>query len=183
MMAKATSILGSQSYLYSESKEENGLILDNPEAGTLEFYPAGYTKASGRDNCNRQNTHEFIYSIAVGLGTENSLQPFPNDGYEILLLQDTSNPYDSNAIHCILHVIDKKHPLWYRDGRDLGFIPKKINGILLKNMQLINGVRISSVRMNMHDKYYNSRLTIAYGHNSFNGPKDDTSRFLNMMDE
>jgi len=182
----ATSPLGSASQLYRTKKNETGSILDQPERGLLELYPAGYTKPSNRDNCSRQDLYKQLYELAVSLGTEEHLYPFEKDSHNITRLHDPRNIHDMNAIHLILDIASIQSPLLFLSGRDMGFIPRRINANIIIRMKLINGIRILKVKCNFHKKFYGAKVVIAYGNTSFNpriGGSMSLDRFTNILED
>ncbi len=181
-----TSPLGSASQLYRTKKNETGSILDMPDKGLLELYPAGYTKPSNREGISRQELYKQLYELAVALGTEDHLFPFKKSSHNIRLLHDPLNPYDINAIHLILEVTDDEDPLKKLKGRDLGFIPKRINQNILRGFKLINGARILKVKCNFHKKFYGAKIILAYGNTHFNtriGGSMSLNRFRDILED
>lgn len=183
---RKTSPLGHASQLYRTKRNETGSILDVPEKGLLELYPAGYTKPSNRDSLNRQDVYKQVYESAVMKGVESNLYPFEKDSHNIILLPDPNNPYDTNAIHLILEVKDTSSPLYDLNGRDLGFIPKKINQNILQGMEIINGGRILKVKCNFHKKFYGAKIVFAYGETNWCSRPGGTmslSRFSDILED
>jgi len=178
-----TSVLGDASQLYQVKSNAQGAILDQPERGLLELYPAGYTKPSNRDNVSRQEVFKSIYELAVSKGIEENSYPFEQNTHNITLLPDPANPFDKNAIHLILNA-PKGSPLNFLNGKDLGFIPKKINTNILRNIELINGGRILRVKCNFHKKYYGAKIIFAYGPNTFEPASTlSLSRFSAILED
>jgi len=181
-----TSILGHASQLYRSKRNETGSILDSPEKGLLELYPAGYTKPSNRDGQSRQELYKALYEIAVSKGAEGNLYPFEKDTHNITLLPDPSNPFDEHAVHLILEVSNVNSPLYHLNGRDLGFIPKKINQNILRGIDIFNGGRILKVKCNYHKKFYGAKVILAYADTHFDarpGMVMSLSRFADILEE
>lgn len=174
--------LGDASQFYQVKKQSQGAILDIPDKGILELYPAGYTKPSNRDGISRQETYQLIWEAAVQLQSEEELFPFGKDNHNVRLLHDPENPYDKNALHLILEA--KDGPLVALNGRDLGFIPKKINQNVLRGINLIHGGRIFKVRSKFHTKYYSLKVVLGYGANTFSKLSvTSLSRFAAILEE
>lgn len=155
------SILGSTSSLYQIKKSENSSILDIPARAEIELYPAGYTHLSNRDDLSRQRTHRDIYEAAVVKGTEDNIAPLGTSNHTLELVHDPHNKFDKSAIHIILRAASG--PLAHLDGRDLGFIPKKINKQILKNIQMCSGGYVQKVRSQVHKKYFSVKVVLQYG--------------------
>src|SRR5688572_21648101 len=136
---KVDSILGDFSQYYLVKTQEGGGILDDPYAGKLEMYPAGYTYQSNRDGRTRQNTYQILWEAAVANKKETDLYPFGLEGHALELVRDTNNTADHYATHLILRVSsDSKYLPKSLDGVDLGFVPKKINQQILKNLNKVH---------------------------------------------
>ncbi len=177
------SVLGNQSSLYLTKSNERGSILDMPSKGLLELWPAGYTHPSNRDNQSRQSVYADLWERAVVDCTENDLYPFGKEGHNIVLEPDPNNEHDGNAIHVVFKAAPGS-PLAHLDGRDLGFIPKKINTMILKNMDMINGGRILKVKSNFHKKYYTAKVILGYNDTTFSPlSKSTINRFRAILDE
>lgn len=174
--------LGSASQFYQVKKQSQGSILDIPNKGLLELYPAGYTKMSYRDNISRQDTYKRVYELAVQNTVEDQLFPFGKDDHNIELVPDPESPYDTNAIHVILRT--SGGPLAELNGKDLGFIPRKINQNILQHIELIHGGRIYKVRANFHKKYYTAKVVFGYGANTFGKLSlSSMARFASILEE
>ena len=186
MTTKNNSILGDLARLYQIKSGPGGGILDSPQEGILELYPAGYTQTSNLNGNNRQDFYSKLWSFAVERTTENAIKPFDFDKqytYTIDLLHDASNPYDSNAIHLIFSAPSNSR-LAILDGGDMGFIPAKINTIILQNLDMIHDVRILKIRSAVHKKYFSAKIEIKYGDIWKPAEKLTTlSRFVNLMEE
>lgn len=155
------SLLGDLSSLYLIKKSETSGILDLPKEAQVELYPAGYTFRSERDNISRQQTYQELYEIAINLEVEDDINPFGTINHTLELVHDPLNKFDVNALHIILKA--KTGPLQYLDGRDLGFIPKKINPQVLSNKHMVSGGFIRKVRRGVHKKYFNAKVVVRYG--------------------
>lgn len=177
------SVLGSLSEFYRTKSQQRGSILDLPDRGQLELYPAGYTKPSERDNCSRQDIYKELWQAAVVLNTENESYPLGKKGHNIILIPDPSNEHDPNAIHVILQTAEGT-PLSHLNGKDLGYVPKKINIQILQNMNMINGGRILKVRSKFHEKYWTAKIVLGYGDMTFSAVSKTTlNRFAAILDE
>lgn len=155
------SILGSISPMYQIKKSENSAILDIPERSQIELYPAGYTHLSQRDDLPRQDVHRRIYEAAVIKGTEDNLAPLGTNSHWLELVPDPNNRHDRNAIHIILRASSGE--LAHLDGRDLGFVPKKINKQVLENIGMFSGGYVLKVRRAVHKKYFSAKVVLQYG--------------------
>lgn len=178
-----TSPLGDLSKLYLTKSSSGGGILDVPSRGIIELYPAGYTKPSNRDGCTRQHVHKALWEFAVSKNMEETAFPFGQGSHHITLLHDPDNQFDKNAIHLILNTpVDSiLRPL---HGKDLGFIPMRINAQLLKNIETIGSGRILKVKSNFHHKYYAAKIVLAYGNTSFDPPSTRSlSRFSAILED
>jgi hypothetical protein len=179
------SILGEKSNLFCTKTQEGGGILDVPSAGTLEFYCAGYTKPDDHGT-NRQEWHQRIYAESVKRDTEDRLMPLPMEEYQINFIHDKDNKFDINraALKIILTPLSMELKKVFSCRVDLGFVPQRINASVLKNQSMINNIKILKTRESFHDKYYTTKLIVAYGHNRL-GLKDiqNALRFCDMLDE
>lgn len=185
-MTKATtSVLGDLHRLYNgtRSKGKSAGILDRPEDGLLEFYAAGYTKRSPRDNLNRQVLHQALYEAAVTLGTEEDMFPFDEHDHEVVLIPEPDNNFDQYALQVVLRA--NTGPLSNMPGADLGYVPQKISRVLKNNLDMITGGRIYKVRTQWHKKHYTTKIVLAYGDSHFSKTTVDESlnRFADLLVE
>lgn len=182
------SILGEQkSALYRTSTAEGGGIIDCPEKGTLEFYCAGFTKPD-INSVNRQEYHRKIFLSAARSGRENESFPLPLEDYQIRIIHDHENKFDNAALKILLYPVSenlrKDFPYITPNGIDLGFVPARINTCLLINMDMINDIKILKTRKEFHEKYYTTKIVIAYGHNKLSQKfLSSGNRFLGILDE
>lgn len=172
------------SVLYQTKKSERGSILDVPAKGTLELYPAGYVHFSERDQTRRQDLHQAIWERAISVGSnDGDLYPFNRKTHRIELVPDPSNAYDEHAVHVILRT-RSDGVLDGLDGRDLGFIPKKISKYIAQNILMFNGGQILKVRANFHKKYYTTKIILGYGNTTFtNMSRTSINRFKSILEQ
>ena len=86
------SILGDLHQYYAVKTQEGGGILEDPNTGKLEVYPAGYTKPSNRQQgVQRQVVYQMLYEAAVKLRKEKDLYPFGTEGHNIEIVHDPAN--------------------------------------------------------------------------------------------
>jgi hypothetical protein len=179
----SNSPLGIHSSAYRVKTSEKGSILDNPDLGLLEFYPAGYTKPD-KDGQSRQEVYQAMYEDAVTRSKEEQLYPLGKDSHDIILVPDFENPYDKNAMAVRLVVFNDSDPLYKYNGADIGFVPMKISAVLAPNRGMIKQGRILKVRNAVHAKYYSAKVVLSYGNQKFSS-LDLTSniRFTAIMEE
>lgn len=175
--------LGSQSQFYEVKTKQNGGIQDTPTKGTLEVYPAGYTKFSEKDDEHRQDLYQKLWEESVTSHSEEKLFPFGKKDHWIELVPNPENKFDPNAIHVVFRATPES-PLAQLNGRDMGFIPMKISKMLKKNIKLINGGKILKVRSNFHKKYYTAKIVLGYGDTTFSSlDKTTMARFTAILNE
>jgi len=176
--------LGLSSQTFQEKKNSKGAILDQPDRGTLELYPAGFTKPSLMDGVSRQQVHKAIYEQAQKLGTSEDLYPFGKTGtHSIQLVPLHDNEWDPNATMIQL-VADSDSPLAHLNGRDLGFIPLKISSLVKRNISMFTGGAILKTRAEVYKRYWQCKVILSYGEAQF-APLDRTARnrFAAIMGE
>ena len=181
---KATnSPLGIYSSQYKVKASEKGSILDQPELGLLEFYPAGYTKPDQQGN-SRQEIYQVLYEMTVASFKESQLYPIGKDTHNVALFTDFDNPHDKCAMTVHLEIHNITSPLYRFNGRDIGFVPMKISHVLAPNRQMISQGRILKVRNAVHGKYYSAKVILSYGDTKFSGlDRTSSTRFSSIMDE
>jgi len=159
------SILEDLSWQYQKS---DSFIFDDIKKQILYIYPAGYTQmffkkrldiegVSCCEQVNRQELFKKLYRQADG-----QLFPFEDCRYDLYLEHDPKNKYDKDAIKIVLTAKDDPDAEYWIDYF-IGFVPAKINKVVLKNMYSIEDIRILSVANNLNDKFYCTRIAISYG--------------------
>jgi hypothetical protein len=162
-------ILGDLSWQY---QKPGGFIYDNVKEKKLELYPAGYTQTFFKkrsdiqdiracEQVNRQEFYKKLYKQAEIAGRDGELFPFRGYKYDLYLEHDPKNKYDKYAIKIVLVAKDDPNVEYWNDY-SIGFIPAKINRVILKNMERINDIQILSVVDVLNDKFYCARIIIAY---------------------
>ena len=176
--------LGAQSSAYRVKTSEKGSILDNPELGLLEFYPAGYTKPDKMGG-SKQDIYKALYETAVSRNKEAQLYPLGKDTHNVLLIPEFDNPHDPNAMIVRLTGFDDDKELAQWSSRDLGYIPMKISKVLAPNRGMITQGRILKVRNAVHGKYYSAKIVLSYSNEDIFSPMDITSsrRFSFILEE
>ena len=155
--------LKAKSSLYWIKKNSRGSILDQPDKGLIEIYPAGYTKPSDKDGVSRQDVHKKIYDTALSLKTENQLYPFGRQGSHFIeLIPESDNQHDPNAIAIVLRAYPESS-LHHLDRRDLGYIPMKISSAVKKNIRMFTGGAILKVKAEVFGEYWQCKLVLSYG--------------------
>jgi hypothetical protein len=183
-----SSVLGSQSQLYREKRAETGSILDIPEKGLLELWPAGYTHTSNKGDYHRQDVYKMLWEAAVSHSVEDHLYPFGKDNHKVIVEHDPTNNFDENALQVYLVTTDCTPFVIPKPGMpnklDMGFIPKKINKIVLKNIDMLNSGRILKVRANFHKKYWTAKVVFGYNETTFSPLSVVTmNRFSAILEE
>lgn len=173
------SILNALAPAYKMKTAQNSSILDNPEEGRIELYPAGFTHLSSRDGRSRQKLFQDLWEKALFLGKETLIYPFGKD-HSIALVPDPHNKYDPNAIHLILRA-GHKSVLSSWNGLDMGFIPKKINEPILENIEKIHTGYILKVRDGVHHKHHVAKVVLFYGEKRKSNP--GLARFMAILEE
>jgi hypothetical protein len=177
-----TSALGLSSAHYLTKTSEKGSILDQPELGLLEFYPAGYTKPD-KENNDRQVVYQALYEEAVRRDKEEQLYPLGKEGHDIVLIPDFDNPHDKHAMVVRLVVFGEKDPLYRFNGRDIGFVPMKITSALAPNRGMISQGRILKVRNGVHAKYFSAKVVLSYGERFSTLDRTSAVRFSSLLED
>jgi len=137
-------------------------IYDRIKEGLLELYPAGYTQSSARDSCNRQDTYRAIWEQAVQEEREDDQFPFGSKQHKVELVPEPHNQYDKFAVAIILRT-EKGSPLEHLDGKDLGYVPKKISKFLSQNTRMITAGKLFKLKKGHHKKYFGIKVIFSYG--------------------
>jgi hypothetical protein len=165
---------------YWEKKSSQGRILDQPELGLLEFYPAGFTQ-SNESGESRQKGHRILYGAAVSTSKECWLFPFEDDAHKVLLIPEPSNPHDPHAIKVIC---EGSGGVLAGLSLDLGYVPARINKFLHAAEDLINGGRVLKVQAGVHQKYWRAKVILAYNHASFESLlEEEMERFARLVED
>jgi len=169
-----TGILGSKSWQYNKP---DGLIYDNVEAKVLEFWPAGYTQKFIRkspsiegaaEQVNRQEFYSQLYDEAIVAGRELELFPFQGLEYEIKFVPEPNNRYDPFALKIEFAFPNQN---WMSEYH-IGFVPAKINQLLLLNRERVSDKQILMVTNCLNDKFYCARIAIGYDGTVLNNIED-----------
>ncbi len=175
-------ILGKLSWKF---QNPYGQIYDNVKSSILSLWPAGYSQSFLRpcknipDACekiNRQELFKALYKVAESQGTELERWPLKEYSYKIHLEHEPTNRWDENAIKIML-VSD--------EGKCcMGYIPSKINSVLLENLERIDSIQIETVTDTLNKKFYCAKLEIFYdGCEKFNEvpqPEAGTNKLLDV---
>jgi hypothetical protein len=181
------SILGPKHPQYKTRTAQNGHILDLPEEGILELYPAGFTKpvnSGERKGVNRQVVFRELWEIALRLEKEAKDFPFgKHQGHYVCLEPDEENPADPNAISLMLYA-DIGHPLRHLNGADLGYVPMRISDVVKANLNMFRDGKIKYVRNAVHKKHFGARLVLKYGDQALSASRTLVAkRFRALMEE
>jgi len=168
-------ILGPLSWQY---QKPDGYIFDNIESKVLEFYPAGYSQSFLRkmphisdekntfcEQVNRQEFFKKLFDQAEALGREEEKFPFRGFKYKIELEPEPTNRFDRNAVKVVLSAPqggDKVTSISYWNDYSIGYVPARINTVLLDNIERIEDIVILSVTDSLNDKFYCARIAVGY---------------------
>jgi hypothetical protein len=179
-------LLGELSWRYQKAGSQ---IWDNVSNRTLEFYPAGYTqkfirKVTGKDyaeQVNRQEFFERLWKQADVLGKTDDTFPFKHFDYEIKFVPEPGNKFDKFAIKIIFSTPQENIDYW--NEYCIGYVPARINQILLQNRERTSDVAIHSVTNNLNDKFYCARIAVGYdGKELVKSAHSDMKRFHNLVE-
>jgi hypothetical protein len=154
------SILGAQAWKY---QKPTGRIYDKATESRLDFYPAGYSQEYFAKSqtmqgvlmkLNRQLLFKKLYET-----TETGPKEYPLSSYkvEILLDHEHDNLYDKNAIHLYLNC-----PELSIVQESLGYVPKVINQLLLKEINRVTDLVVFKVVNDLDDKFFCAKLSMFY---------------------
>lgn len=174
--------LGDASSYYRVKRSEQGSIVDRPEQGMIELYPAGSTKPSTQEG-SRQAVLRNIYEKALEIEAEDKLFPFGKKGHHIVLHPQKDNRYDPHAVLLTLSAPEDSC-LYSCDGKDIGFIPKRISKLIHENWHCFYDGLIYKVKSNVYGKYYQAKIVLLYGDEfSRAGSSMSMGRFVNLLEE
>lgn len=154
-----------------------GKIFEDQNAKVVEFWPAGYSQSflspcknipGAAEKINRQEFYAQLYKEAEDLGTESNLFPFANVKYKILFVPEPHNKYDPCALKIEISTPDNG----YWNDYSVGYVPAKINQLVIANKERISDKRILTVTNNLNDKFYCARIALGYDGTILNDIED-----------
>jgi len=160
---KTFSLLGSDSARYDEFCPRTGHIIDEPENGRLIMRPAGFTKQDDL-YAPRQVYFKSLYDQAVARGTVDECFPVLDTLRTITLSHERNNKHDCNALRILMQTTFRNQ--WGDNTcktSDLGYVPKRINIRVLRQIHKIRKILIYSVEKEVHGKYFVANLCLVYG--------------------
>lgn len=154
-----------QEELYSEG------IVDFPDEQYMLLIPAGYSKPDNSGN-NRQEHYKKIADMSKGRVLRNVFNKLTTDIY---LEHDKNNKFDQYAIKIYMNHAFK--------NMELGFIPKRINKKILKNIDAILNIELYGVFKKSNTNLYYVMIRINYDENLINKNFLMQQRFASLLEE
>jgi hypothetical protein len=159
-----SAFLGSLAWQFTKPE---GHIYENLSAKVVEFYPAGYTQkfirpykniSGAAEEVNRQEFYQQLYEEAADINRESEVFPFENYEYKIDFVREPNNKYDPFALRVSISTPNNN----YWNDYHAGYVPARINQLLLANIERISDIQILSVIDNLNDKFYCARIGLGY---------------------